>query len=123
MSKVEHTASERRAIAAAWDAAARVVECDHRAERDLWDGLKIDRRERGSMWAAKALLAECFYNPPAETSGFFALARGCQMAAILGAHYAARPGYYHEAKATTAAACEAAHNAAVHRALAAIRIG
>lgn len=89
----KYTRQEKMAIERAWNAAVHIAERDHTAERMLWDALSAERRERSSIHVAKALIIQSIANRRPEitrVSSLFGMARGIQLAYIIGADWRAR---------------------------------
>lgn len=130
MSNWVYTNAEKRAIDKAFDACLAIAECDHTAERMLRDALAMERRERRSITTAKALIVSSIANhrPQIGTiAGLFGVARGLQLAYILGAewrrqtangdHYRRNRFRQYSAALPKFRACQEAHDAYIARGL------
>lgn len=128
----KYTAAEKRAIEAAFDEIAYMMDATgHSEPHRLREALKIERRERSSITAAKALLVNGFAegiakDPPASTLKSYSA--GIATAVMLGADYGRRRrvgvvGLYdptppdRERMPTLLAAAKAAHDAYMGRGL------
>lgn len=119
MSRVKHTAEEKRAIDRAWWALRAMTERSYKAEDLMERGYRMERRERSSSYAAKALMvgtASENWNSRAGT--LFSFAEGCMLAALAAAEgkRLSEPSDWRKFKRLAGPAREA-HWAAVHRAL------
>jgi hypothetical protein len=94
MSNWNYTAAERRTIGAAWDAVAYLMDSSgHREPHRLREALKVERRERSCVTAARALIVRGFAegmadDPPASTLAGYS--EGIAAGVMLGADYQRR---------------------------------
>jgi len=90
----EYTRKEREIINRAYQAVEYAFSChDHTGPR-LWsEALRIERGDRGSIHAAKALLVQCFRDgfnsPDSPAAELYGLSHGCLLATVAGAGFAA----------------------------------
>lgn len=129
-----YTAAERREITDAFDAVAYAMDCaGHREPHRLREALKVERRERSCVTAAKALIVRGFAegmrdDPRASTIAGYS--EGIAAAVMLGADYGRRESIGRgdtlaradrEKMAARLAAASVAHDAYIARGLAAAR--
>lgn len=134
MSNWNYTAAERRTIGAAWDAVAYMMDASgHREPHRLREALKVEKRERSCVTAAKAMIVRGFAegmadDPPASTLAGYS--EGIAAGVMLGADYQRRAlrfssdsvaGSITEKLPSMLAAASAAHDAYISRGLAATR--
>jgi hypothetical protein len=132
MGNWNYTAAERRTIGAAWDAVAYLMDASgHREPHRLREALKVERRERSCVTAAKALIVRGFEegmrdDPPASTLAGYS--EGIAAGVMLGADYQRRTlRFGHDSVAGSVAetlpavlsAATAAHDAYMARGLSA----
>ena len=134
MSTWNYTAAERRTIGAAWDAVAYLMDASgHREPHRLREALKVEKRERSCITAARAMIVRGFAegmadDPPASTLAGYSewIAAGV----MLGADYQRRAlrfssdsaaGSLVEKLPSMLAAASASHDAYVTRGLASTR--
>ena len=136
MGNWNYTAAERREIGAAWDAVAYLMDSSgHREPHRLREALKVERRERSCVTAARALIVRGFAegmadDPPASTLAGYS--DGIAAGVMLGADYQRRAlRFGHDSVAGSVAgklpallaAAAAAHDAYIARGLEAARAG
>ena len=94
MSNWKYTAAERRTIDAAWYGVAYLMDASgHREPHRLREALKVEKRERSCVTAAKALIVRGFAegmadDPPASTLAGYS--EGIAAGVMLGADYQRR---------------------------------
>ncbi len=94
MGNWNYTAAERREIGVAWDAVAYLMDASgHSEPHRLREALKVERRERSCVTAAKALIVRGFAegmadDPPASTLAGYS--EGVAAGVMLGADYQRR---------------------------------
>ena len=123
----KYTAAERRAIDAAWvEVEAAAESMGHREPHRLRAALRIERRERSCVTAARALLVRGWIegmrdDPPASTVAGYS--DGIAAAVLMGADYGRGtvPPAGYPALAAAADAASVAHDAYMARGLAAAR--
>lgn len=119
----KHTAKQRRAIDTAWSRLVYLADQDHSAGIALADALKIERRERGSITAARALIVDCAAKEWPSVAGLYGVSRGCQLGAIVGAEMRRKGGADWQRFLDAAKESRAAHDAWIHASLDAIKVG
>ena len=90
---MEYTRKEREAIRAGWAQLSYLAESDRiDTERELKDALKYERKQRGSLTVAKALIIRDFVegnvNPNTPAHVVYGRSPGLQWAFLYGAHCA-----------------------------------
>ena len=91
MSNWSYTAAERRTIGAAWDAVAYMMDASgHREPHRLREALRVEKRERSCITAAKALIVRGFAEGMADdprASTIAGYSEGIAAGVMLGADY------------------------------------
>jgi hypothetical protein len=136
MTNWKYSSTQKRAIDAAWDAVAYLMDSTgHREPHRLREALKVERRERSCVTAAKALIVRGFAegmadDPPASTLAGYS--EGIAAGVMLGADYQRRAlRFGHDSVARSVAeklpallaAATAAHDAYIARGLEATLAG
>lgn len=123
-----YTAAEKRAIGAAFDEVAYLMEATgHREERRLRESLKVERRDRSCGTTAKALICNAFadgmrHDPPASALACYS--DGLADAVILGAGYARQPSKADRGRLPALLdAAKAAHDSRMQRGIERARAG
>lgn len=134
MNTWKYTAAERRTIDAAWYEVAYLMDASgHREQHRLREALKVEKKERSCITAARALIVRGFAegmadDPPASTLAGYS--EGIAAGAMLGADYQRRGlRFFHDSTAVSTvaklpsmlAAASAAHDAYITRGLASTR--
>ena len=122
----KHNTKEKEAINLAYNFINWMVERDHRMERTVKQALKEERKERNSIYTAKALIVQCFTEGATKRSyplsELFVYAEQLQLVTIVGAAWKNRFAEHKQVNDLKERAEEAhkAHNDYIHRALEAI---
>lgn len=77
-----YTRKQIHAINEAWESVIYLADCETHAKYNLLSGLAIERKQRDSIHAGKAVM---MLNPPLYTRYLIVYAPGCVTAAIVGA--------------------------------------